>query len=357
MLKLSVVVGARPQFIKAAALYHAWKKDFQSFLRWELIHTGQHYDEAMSGRFFEELALPQPNHSLQVQGLGPVETVAAMSTGLSQYYSEKRPNLVLVFGDTHSTLSAALTAAGLGIPLAHVEAGLRSFRRDMPEEQARVVTDHLSTWLFAPSDLAMQQIQREGLMEKPGSVVQNVGDIMLDAALLFSENPSHQASDGPILATLHRNFNTDHPERLAAALQRMHESSIRLQREVCFVAHPRTQKAMNQWNIHVGEGIFVSPPMGYLETLQAIQRAPLVLTDSGGLQKEAFFLGKRSICFRPESEWTELVQSGWVLCPDLDKKVWEKALEDVMASPDLPRLPWYGEGKAGWKILSTLVGA
>lgn len=354
MLKLSVVVGARPQFVKAAALHHAWKADFQEDIQWELIHTGQHYDQAMSGIFFEELGLSPPNHGLHIHGAGPVDTVADMSKALSTYYGQQRPDVVLVFGDTHSTLSAALTAAGLSIPLAHVEAGLRSFRRDMPEEQARVVTDHLSHWLFAPSAQAMDQLRREGLTEKPDTFCREVGDIMLDAARIFSDAASTKESNGPILATLHRNFNTDQPERLAAALARMQDTAAWTRRKIHFIVHPRTQKAMDFFGLQPGKDLVLVAPMGYRETLTALHQAPFVLTDSGGLQKEAFFLGKRSICFRPESEWRELVSSGWVLCPDLDATAWRQAVQTIQNTPNPVQGHWYGNGEAGKQILTSL---
>jgi len=312
-IKLVTVVGARPQFIKAFPLSRALKAagQFEEIL----VHTGQHFDEAMSDVFFSELEMDEPRYRFSVQSGNHGAMTAEMLSAVEGVLLRERPRAAIVFGDTNSTLAGALAAAKLQIPLVHVEAGLRSFNRDMPEEINRVVADHLSALLLCPTAQAIRNLSREGIERG----VHRTGDLMYDATLLatpVAERHSDALSrlglenKGYCVATLHRAANTGDAQSLAGAIDYIEQAAR--ERPVVLALHPRTRKALERFGIEAGrKGVIVTPPLGYLDMTKLVHHAALVLTDSGGLQKEAYFHRVPCITLRDETEWTELVEAGW----------------------------------------------
>ncbi|MEO2074864.1 MAG: UDP-N-acetylglucosamine 2-epimerase (non-hydrolyzing) [Bacillus sp. (in: firmicutes)] len=310
-MKIVSVVGARPQFIKATCLSRA----LRSFCEEVLIHTGQHYDQNMSDVFFKQLQLPVPDYNLGVGSGTHGEQTAKMMEGIEPILIKEKPDLVLVYGDTNSTLAGSLTAAKMQIPIAHVEAGLRSYNRAMPEEINRVVTDHLSNLLFCPTSQAVKNLQCEGFRDH----IHLVGDIMYDSVLFYKDESLKQSiilktlkliPKKYCLATIHRQENTNHPKKLKSIL----EAFQQLGRMVVLPLHPRTKKCIQQWNLEdllLAPNILVIPPCSYLDSLRLVNDAEFILTDSGGLQKEAYILEVPCITLRDETEWVETVETGW----------------------------------------------
>jgi UDP-N-acetylglucosamine 2-epimerase len=307
-MKVLSVVGARPQFIKAAALSRSLRIQHDEVL----LHTGQHYDEQMSAVFFSELGLPQPDINLGVGSGSHGQQTGAMLAGIEGVIQSESPDWVLVYGDTNSTLAAALAAAKLGVSIAHVEAGLRSFNRRMPEEINRVVADRLSRLLFCPSQAAIKNLEREGILNG----VHLVGDLMWEALMWAAEvagRGSRIVTDlnlsdrGYILMTVHRAENTDDPIRLKAILDALGQFEV----PVVFPVHPRTRKAMNELGYALPESVRVIDPLGYLDMVELERRARTIVTDSGGVQKEAYWLRVPCVTLREETEWIETVESGW----------------------------------------------
>lgn len=313
---LLTIVGVRPQFIKAAALRRALHAGHREVL----VHTGQHYDDGMSDVFFRTLDLPQPAYHLGVGSGSHAEQTARMLVGIEQVLLKERPDLVVVFGDTNSTLAGALAAAKLGVPVAHVEAGCRSYDRSMPEEINRLVTDQLSALLFCPTPGSVRNLEREGIV----AGVHHVGDVMLD---LLRANPVDAASAeivlqslglarrGYALATVHRAANTNDPERLRAILDVLQ----RIDEPVIFPVHPRTKHEMDSLGLVPRGRLRVVDPVGYHEMLGLMQNARIVLTDSGGVQKEAYYLGTPCLTLRDSTEWPETVEAGWNRVVGLDQ--------------------------------------
>ena len=348
-MRFLTVLGARPQFIKSAPLSAALRRRFQEVS----VHTGQHYDAQMSAIFFEQLAIPIPDHHLGV-GSGPHGAqTGAMLERLETVMQRERPDVVLVYGDTNSTLAGALAAAKLQIPVAHVEAGLRSFNRAMPEEINRVVTDHLSTWLFAPSSHAERQLAAEGVRRG----VHVVGDIMLDAVLQHAEraqdlSPYPQAAQvcpGEFyLCTVHRAENTDDIGRLRGIL----EGLARLDQPVVLPLHPRTRKRLAEFGLTAGSNVRVIDPVGYLDMLQLERCASTILTDSGGVQKEAYYLAVPCVTLREETEWVETVELGWNLLAGSDPNAIAAAV-DRHRQRRRPHPSLYGTGDAAERIVQV----
>lgn len=326
-MHILTVVGARPQFIKAAPVSEALRR---AGLRETLVHTGQHYDAEMSQIFFDELGIPEPAVNLGVGSASHAVQTAAMLTGLESILSSDRPDVVLVYGDTNSTIAAALAAAKMSVPVAHVEAGLRSFNRRMPEETNRIVTDRLSDLLFCPTDTAVAELKREGMTEG----VHLTGDVMLDATLLFADRarkvrrvPEQQVPDRFALATVHRAENTDDPARLQSIMR----AFGRLGLPVVLPLHPRTRSRLD--GIDVPPEVRLVAPVTYISMLSLILSAERILTDSGGLQKEAVWLETPCITLREETEWTETLEGNWNQLAGADEdrilKAWNRRLPDT----------------------------
>lgn len=315
MRKVVTVLGARPQFIKASVVSSAMAAG--GGIEEVLVHTGQHFDANMSDIFFQQLGLPCPAYNLEIHGGGHAEMTGRMLIELERVLAVEKPDAVLVYGDTNSTLAGALAAVKMHIPIAHVESGLRSRNMAMPEEVNRIVTDRVSTWLFTPTDEAAQNLLQEGTNR---SRIYAVGDVMYDAALHFGSQVGAKGgvleqlglgAGGYVLATIHRAENTDNPERLSAIVKGL----VQVAREVSVVwpLHPRTRNILR--NMGLLEGLQVAvrliDPVGYLDMVQLEKYAAVVTTDSGGVQKEAFFYRVPCITVREETEWNELVAAGW----------------------------------------------
>lgn len=343
------MVGARPQFIKAAPVSRAIREKHREYL----VHTGQHYDDNMSGVFFRELGIPAPDAHLGAGGGSHASQTAAMLMGIETVLQRERPDWVLVYGDTNSTLAGALAAAKLHIPVAHVEAGLRSFNRRMPEEINRVVADHLSSLMFCPSEVSQRHLADEGIIDG----VHVVGDVMADA--LLSTASLADASEvlerhglvqgGYLLATIHRAENTDDPDRLGGILRAFGA----INRRILLPLHPRTGKAIERSGLVVPPNICLAGPLGYLDLVRALRDADAVMTDSGGLQKEAYWLGTPCITLRGETEWVETVEGGWNRLVGADEERIVFAASNL--SRPATRLPLYGgDGRAAERIRDIL---
>jgi UDP-GlcNAc3NAcA epimerase len=350
------VVGARPQFIKAAVLSRLIREQCGGRLSEYLVHTGQHYDDNMSEVFFRQLHIPAPDTELGVGSGSHGRQTGEMLTALEQVLLERKPDRVLVYGDTNSTLAGALAAAKLHIPVAHVEAGLRSFYRAMPEEINRLVTDHLSDLLLCPTSTAVDNLASEGIR----SGVHLVGDVMLDASLYYRaliEEGGVKLLLPPglpaefYLITLHRAENTDDPARLRAIVDTL--NSLTDHRGV-FPVHPRTRKMLTGQGLHLAGHILAIEPVGFLEMLALESRCRFIVTDSGGVQKEALFLGKPCITLRDQTEWVETVQAGWNTLVGADPQKIRRAFEHLHTPAERPA--FYGSGDAGVKILSLIGG-
>ncbi|HEX3314295.1 MAG TPA: UDP-N-acetylglucosamine 2-epimerase (non-hydrolyzing) [Gemmataceae bacterium] len=363
-MKIVTVIGARPQFVKAAVVSHAFRSI--SGVEEILVHTGQHYDENMSDVFFGELDIPKPRHQLGVGSGSHGAMTGRMLEKIEQVLVAERPDVVLVYGDTNSTLAAALAAAKMHVPIAHVEAGLRSFNRRMPEEINRVLTDHLSGWLFAPTPAAVANLRAEGIAEER---IAEVGDVMYDAALRFAQVVA-QRSEGIdrfgvqageyVLATIHRAENTDSPERLVGIFSGLRQIAERL--PVLLPLHPRTRSILAREKMlgHDTGGLRVIDPVGYLDMVELERSARLIVTDSGGVQKEAFFHRVPCVTLRTETEWVELVEIGWNrLVPPTGV---DAIREGILLSLDQESLPTppttlYGGGFASRSIVERLCRA
>ncbi len=350
MLKFLSIVGARPQFIKTSPLSLELRKYHQEVI----VHTGQHYDYGMSDVFFEDLGIPAPDYDLGVGSRSHGAQTGAMLAAIETVLEKEVPGGVIVYGDTNSTLAGALAAAKLRIPVAHVEAGLRSFNRSMPEEINRIVADHLSTWLFAPSEGSREQLEREGIREG----VYVVGDIMLDALRLHGERAAARSSilrelelrsKEYYLATVHRAENTDDPKNLGNIFRALSA----LNKPVVLPLHPRTKKAISELGIGMGGNILLLEPQSYLDMLVLQSAAACILTDSGGMQKEAYYLRVPCVTLRNETEWGETVATGWNVLAGSDPARIIDAVErrpgDGAAHPDL-----YGDGTTARRIVQVL---
>lgn len=359
-VKLVTVIGARPQFIKAAAVSRALAAT--RAIQEILVHSGQHYDHGMSQIFFEELGIPEPAIHLGVgSGSHAVQTGRIMIE-LEKHCDELKPDMVMVYGDTNTTLAAALAAAKLHIPVAHVEAGLRSFNRTMPEEINRLLTDQVSDLLFAPTAVAVDNLRREGV---DGAKVHRVGDVMFDVALLFKERAIERSDvlarlrlrNGPyVLATIHRAGNTDDRgklEGIVAGLERVARTI-----PVVWPIHPRTRQSLHGAGIRCEgiPGLLLMEPVGYLDMVALEAAAKAIVTDSGGVQKEAFFHRVPCVTVRPDTEWTELVSAGVNrLCAAEPGAIFE-AVQQMMACAGDWNAPDYGDGHAAARIASVIAG-
>ena len=345
-MKIVSVVGARPQFIKLFPISRAIPIGVEH----EIVHTGQHYDESMSQVFFDELSIPRPIVNLAVGSGTHAQQTAAMMIGLEKAFLETKPDVVLVYGDTNSTLAAAVVASKMHIPLAHLEAGLRSFNRKMPEELNRIVTDHLSDLLLAPSRSAMDNLSQEGLRSK--SI--DVGDVMVDSTFLAKELITRSKNMPPsklesyIFCTIHRAENTDDPKRLSDLLNQLANSPI----QVILAAHPRILDKCESYGLNLDDfNLQIIPPQPYLSSIKLILESSGVITDSGGIQKEAYLLGIPALTLRNETEWKETLVGGWNTLDPMGNLISSNWVGDKR----FERSSFLGSGDAAPKVVNSLI--
>ena len=360
-MKIATVLGARPQFVKAAAFSrevaaHNASAPGDRAIEELLIHTGQHFDANMSDVFFDELGMEKPRYQLDINGGGHGEMTGRMLMEIEKVLVAEKPDAVLVYGDTNSTLAGALAAVKMQIPVAHVEAGLRSFNMAMPEEINRMLTDRISRWLFTPTATAAGELAREGVAAER---IITVGDVMYDVALHYGKASGNTLlprlgleRKGYILATIHRAENTDHPRRMAAIVEAL--SQVAAELPVVWPMHPRTKKILEQGEYRLSERVMIVEPLGYLDMVQLEKGAALIATDSGGVQKEAFFHEVPCVTLRDETEWVELVEAGWNrLAPPVDAATLAAAIRSSIGTAGDKVRP-YGAGDAAKRIVAVL---
>ncbi len=351
-MKIVTIIGARPQFIKASVVSRriALEKEIQEIV----IHTGQHFDENMSDLFFDQLKIPHPHYTLNIHSTTHGEMTGRMLVEIEQILMIEKPDVIVVYGDTNSTLAGALAGSKMHIPIVHIEAGLRSFNMKMPEEINRILTDQVSDVLFCPTELAVTNLKKEGFSARKADVLL-VGDVMQDAALLFSKfakKPYNWIHAGPfIVSTLHRAENTDNIDRLShlvAALNKIHKEVL----PVIMPLHPRTAKILADTAIALD--VQTIEPVGYLEMLWLLQHTTLVMTDSGGLQKEAFFFNKPCVTMREETEWGELVELKANFLTGADSKKIFQTVQSILNLQIQTGTDLYGGGNASSRIVDFL---
>lgn len=376
--KIVTIIGARPQIIKSAALTKCILNQYSDRIEEVVIHTGQHYDANLSDVFFEELDIPKPKYNLEIGGKSVGKNaLGEMTIGISNLLSIEQPDVLIIYGDTDSTLAGALAANKLGIPIAHVEAGLRSFDKSMPEEVNRILSDHISTYLFCPTETAVANLVKEGLNKKKeigiglnSPAIYHCGDIMYDNSLQFSEMANSQSkileensliSNQFVLITVHRAGNTDDKVRLNAIF----EGLVDLAKEnskYSFVLpiHPRTKAAIasqlsGEQRKNIEKYLKIIPPVSFLDMISLEKNCKMVITDSGGVQKEAFFFHKNSIILREETEWVEIVDCGKAALVNTDKELLKEKFEEFssMVANNFPKI--FGDGKAARFICEKLL--
>ncbi|MFO7369519.1 MAG: UDP-N-acetylglucosamine 2-epimerase (non-hydrolyzing) [Bacteroidales bacterium] len=357
MKKIVTVIGARPQFVKAAAVSRAIQKS--GGLREIIVHTGQHFDENMSSVFFREMEIPEPDYNLQINSLSHGAMTGRMLEKIEEVLLQEKPDFLMVYGDTNSTIAGALAAKKLDIKVIHVEAGLRSFNMKMPEEINRILTDRISDLLFCPTDNAVHNLDNEGFGNFKCQIHQ-VGDVMYDAALFYSEKSATrsdimtrlQVNPGDfILCTVHRQENTDNLENLKQIVAALND--INKQKKVILPLHPRTRKILKQHNIVPGfESI---DPVGYFDMLELLKNCNLVMTDSGGMQKEAYFFKKYCITLRKETEWIELVNNHYNMLTGADAESIRNSFM-ILKDKEICHInSLYGDGNASIKIINSII--
>lgn len=368
VMKIVTVVGARPQFIKAAVVSRAiasYNTEHGTGILEFIVHTGQHYDHNMSDVFFEEMRIPQPHYHLGINDCTHGAMTGRMLEEIEKVLMREKPDVVIVYGDTNSTLAGALASSKLHIPVAHVEAGLRSFRMDMPEEINRIMTDRISDFLFCPTETAVRNLASEGItggakrLPRPPVVV-NVGDVMYDATLFYRKisKPTErvealfsEVGNNFYLATLHRAENTDDRDRLRNIIEAFHE--ISKMTPVVLPLHPRTLKMVKQYGLSLN-GVRVLEPVGYFDMLTLLDNCKAVFTDSGGLQKEAYFFHKPCITLRDETEWVELVEHGFNRVVGAEREKIIEAGKGIATEGNDYTLALYGYGDTGDKVVQLL---
>lgn len=378
MIKLLTVIGARPQIIKAAAISRAIAKHYYDKIEEVILHTGQHYDENMSAVFFEELGIPQPHIRLGVGSAGHARQTAEMMIGIEDAINEHNPDMVLLYGDTNSTLAGSVAAIKVGVDAAHVEAGLRSFDKKMPEEVNRIVCDHNSTLLFTPTLAGLENLKKEGFDPEPTApysaskpAVFHCGDVMFDNSMHFAEVAKERSSiihDLELtnkefaLVTIHRDFNTDDEKRMADIMKSLMALADENDMQFVFPIHPRTRKIILSGKLHeLGdrmqqhEKIQVIEPLAFLDMIALENNCSIVLTDSGGVQKEAYFFKKPCLILRPSTEWVELVELGAARLVNADPKKITSSFDHFRSNSELNWQPIFGDGKAAEFICGEIV--
>lgn len=378
MIKIVTIIGARPQIIKAAALSRAIASKFADSISEIIVHTGQHYDENMSQVFFDELGIPAPHYNLNVGSGSHGKQTATMISGIEDILIKENPHGIVLYGDTNSTLAGAIAASKIHVPVVHIEAGLRSFNKAMPEEVNRIMCDHISTLLFSPTQTGFQNLLNEGFkasVNKPYSAnnpkIYHSGDVMYDNSLHFSSIAETQTDvitkhalqkNNFILATIHRNNNTDEPARLNALFNALYKISETHQIDVVLPLHPRTSKLLNTnlnpsllQKIKSSTYFKITPPVSFLEMIALEKNCKIVMTDSGGVQKEAFYFEKPCVILRPETEWIELVECGTAIITDADEQKIISAFSTLTTKIDMKFPKLYGDGKAAEFICSEML--
>lgn len=376
--RIVTIVGARPQIIKSSAINRAIKTHFADQLEEIIVHTGQHYDENMSQVFFEEMGIPSPNYNLQVGSGTHGAQTAKMIEGLESIFLNEKPDAVLVYGDTNSTIAGALAAAKIHIPVVHVEAGLRSFNKAMPEEVNRIACDHMSTLLFTPTKTGIDNLVNEGFSldfsgkANPDSPhVHLCGDVMYDNSLYFSTISDKKSTilselglvpNHYILVTIHRDSNTDEAGNMESIFSALIEIQEKSGLSVVLPIHPRTKSKLRDQlssqlfeRLEKNENIQIVPPAGFIDIIALEKNSKLIITDSGGLQKEAFFFKKPCVIIRPQTEWIEIVKNGNAVLADADKKRILEGFESLMTKNDYSFPPFYGDGTAAEFICTKIL--
>ncbi len=377
MIKLLTIIGARPQIIKAAAISRAISNKFKHKIVEVLVHTGQHYDANMSEVFFDEMGIPKPQYNLSVGSFSHGKQTALMLEKIESIILSEKPNYVLVYGDTNSTLAGSLAASKLQVPVIHIEAGLRSFNKSMPEEINRIMTDHASTLLFTPTNTGLKNLEKEGFkidnlppysMDNPK--VYHCGDIMLDNSLYFASFASEKSKiiennnldpNKFILCTIHRNSNTDDEKRLTSIFTALQKISTEYNEKIFIPLHPRTSKVLPTIlpkalldKIQQNRNLILSNPVSFFDMIRLEQTSKIIITDSGGVQKEAFFFKKPSIILRPETEWVEIVEVGCAKIADADttKIIDAYSYFNEIDHLDFPEI--FGNGKSSEYMLTKI---
>ncbi len=358
MKKILTVLGARPQFIKGAVLSRKIKENKN--LTEVIVHTGQHFDKKMSDIFFEEMDIPTPDYNLDINSLSHGAMTGRMIEGIEEIILKEKPDVLMVYGDTNSTIAGALAAKKIGVKVAHVEAGLRSFNMAMPEEVNRILTDRISDLLLCPTQTAIDNLDTEGFKNFNCEIIQT-GDIMFDAAIFYASQSANKSTiindlnlkDNPyVLCTIHRQENTDDPKKLKSIITAINK--INKTTKVILPIHPRTKKLLKQHNISCSCEII--DPVGYFDMIELLKNSTLVITDSGGLQKEAYYFQKNSLTLREQTEWVELINNNYSILTGSDGRKIEKAFEKMMdrQSPEIKK-ELFGDGNSADLMIEALL--
>jgi UDP-GlcNAc3NAcA epimerase len=376
MIKIVTIIGARPQIIKAAALSRAIAKR-NTEIKEKLVHTGQHYDENMSAIFFDELGIPKPDYNLNAGSGSPGVQTAKMISGIEEILLNEKPNCLVVYGDTNSTLAGAVAASKINIPVVHIEAGLRSFNKLMPEEINRISCDHVSTLMFTPTDSGINNLSKEGFntsfsgkysIDQPG--IFKCGDIMYDNSLYFSKLSEEKTDiierlnlkNKFVLATIHRNTNTDEPKNLNALFSALNNIAVKHGIDIVLPLHPRTSKLLETVlkpellnEIKNNNRFKITSPVSFLEMIALEKNAEIIMTDSGGVQKEAYFFNKCCVILREETEWIELTESGYAILTGAEENKIITAFEKLINNKPAKHPDFYGDGKAAEFMLNKII--
>jgi UDP-GlcNAc3NAcA epimerase len=378
MIKLLTVVGARPQIIKAAALSRTIRTKYSNRIKEFILHTGQHYDENMSQVFFDELEIPRPDFNLNAGSASHGAQTAAMIVGIEEKLLQIKPDYLVAYGDTNSTLAGAIAASKLHIPIIHIEAGLRSFNKKMPEEINRIMCDHVSTILFSPTQTGVKNLQSEGFKLNPtqpysmdNPAVFHCGDVMFDNSLHFAEiagtksnvlQNNRLSSNNFVLITIHRDNNTDNPERLSGIIKALVQIASEYKMDLFLPLHPRTSKLLTKKlppdllkDFTTNPHIKIAEPVSFLDMIKLEKNCRMIITDSGGVQKEAYFFQKPAIILRPQTEWVEIVESGTAKLADADKEKITGIFNYFIGQKHLEFKPVFGDGKAANFICKQII--